>query len=189
MCSDINICLATVSCDHILWSLTWQYFALMKIDRFGLPQQCLLLNVLLYLQFTQNNLWLRFAFIRTAAGFIPHLKVLLDVTIKSFFSVGATQPFFSYVFFKAFWLHGSQISGPLLDHHAAQSFWALSWKLLPSIRIPNLHCLGSLEVLELWIQQLLWIRTLQQGWVPTFQVLAQWKREVVYVRIWSHSSD
>jgi len=32
-------------------------------------------------------------------------------------------------------------------------------------------------------------KNLALGWVPTFQVRAQWKREVVYVRIWSHSSD
>lgn len=37
--SEVNICLATVSCDHVLRSLAWQYFALMKIGSYGLPHR------------------------------------------------------------------------------------------------------------------------------------------------------
>lgn len=82
-CSEINICLATVSYGHVLPSLLdLAIFCINENWQAWSSSSCLLLNALLYLQFTQNNLWQRFAFIRTAVGFIPYLKVLLDVTIK-----------------------------------------------------------------------------------------------------------
>lgn len=89
VCSDIRICLVAISCDHV-HDTDLAILCINESWRVWCFSSYLPLNVLLYLQFTQNNVWQRFAFIITAARFIPHLKVLLDVTIKQFFNVCIT---------------------------------------------------------------------------------------------------